>query len=543
MLEWADNLQNHAGVFQDPNQEWRVDVWDPSDNTVLAELFSTNPGDPPIQDWTVRSADLSPWIGRTIRLAFTQQDNLFFFNARLDAVVVTGAVDVAIDIKPGGERNSINLASNGVIPVALLGSDELDVLDVDPTTLAFGPSGALPAHQLCTRDGFTGHFEDVNGDGFEDLVTHYATSEVGIASGDLEACLSGRTISGQQFEGCDLVTIVPPLDQCGAAASSDLAALPVIGPVNGGFESGDFTGWGQINSGPSGITIDDGIFDPPGPGGPVSPFEGNFSAATFQSGPGLHTLFTDVALDPRLSSAMLEWADNLQNFAGAFQDPSQEWRVEVWDPSDDTVLAELFSTNPGDPSIQDWMVRSADLSPWIGQTIRLAFTREALSFFLNTRLDAVVVTGIATVDAAIDIRPGMEPNFINLLSNGLIRVALLGSDVLDVLDVDPTTLAFGPAGAAPAHELCTADDFAGHIRDVNGDGFDDLVTHYVTSEAGIAFGDPEACLSGQTTSGERFEGCDSIRMMGCGIGFELALLLPPLMWMRRRLRRAPGSPS
>ena len=100
-------------------------------------------------------------------------------------------------------------------------------------------------------------------------------------------------------------------------------------------------------------------------------------------------------------------------------------------------------------------------------------------------------------------------------------------------DVDATTLAFGPAGAAPDHSRLS------HLEDVNKDGFTDLVSHYRTEETGIAFGDMQACIEGQTTGGEPVFGCDSIRTVGggCGIGFELALLLPSLMWVYGRRRR------
>jgi len=111
----------------------------------------------------------------------------------------------------------------------------------------------------------------------------------------------------------------------------------------------------------------------------------------------------------------------------------------------------------------------------------------------------------------IDIKPGSDPNSINPRSMGLVPVAILGSDSFDVFDVDVTTLAFGPGGAAPVHE----EDGAvpdGHYEDVNDDGFTDLVTHYVQKEALPAA--PEACLTGETLDGIPFEGCDSVRTPG-----------------------------
>ncbi len=105
-------------------------------------------------------------------------------------------VEISIDIKPGSDPNPINVKKMGLVPVAILGSDTFDVSIVDYSKVKFGLSGATPIHMS---------LEDVNDDGFIDLVLLYVQKETGIAKGNVEACLSGETFDEQPFSGCDAI--------------------------------------------------------------------------------------------------------------------------------------------------------------------------------------------------------------------------------------------------------------------------------------------------------------------------------------------------
>jgi glycerophosphoryl diester phosphodiesterase len=112
-------------------------------------------------------------------------------------------VEVEIDIKPGSDSNSINPFSRGVIPVAILTTEDFDALTVDEETVRFGPAEAEKKHKQA-------HVEDVEGDGDLDLVLHFRTHDTGMARGDTEACVTGESYEGVPIVACDSVRTVPP---------------------------------------------------------------------------------------------------------------------------------------------------------------------------------------------------------------------------------------------------------------------------------------------------------------------------------------------
>lgn len=130
----------------------------------------------------------------------------------------------------------------------------------------------------------------------------------------------------------------------------------------------------------------------------------------------------------------------------------------------------------------------------------------------------------------IDLWPYRDRRRLDPTGPGILPVALLGSASFEASDVAADALAFGPAGASPLALL--------PARDLDADGFDDRIALFRTREAGIAFGDTQACLAGTTPDGDAFEGCAPIETIhGCGHGHEIAWLAPVALVLGRRRRR------
>jgi len=147
-----------------------------------------------------------------------------FFNGRIDEVelfdraltaaeigAIFGAgssgktIPISIDIKPGSDVNPINLGSKGTTPVAILGTETFDVTTVDVASVRF--AGA----PVRTKPNGTLHFsyEDVNKDGFLDLMMHFSTQALMLDADSTEATLTGIGGMDRCISGTDSIVIVP----------------------------------------------------------------------------------------------------------------------------------------------------------------------------------------------------------------------------------------------------------------------------------------------------------------------------------------------
>ncbi len=193
-----------------------------------------------------------------------------------DFIFQTGAcvTPVAIDIKPGSCPNSFNRNSNGVLPVALVGTVGLNAADVDASSIqlsrADGVGGSVAPHEgppgphtviddvSTPFDGELCDCHEETGDGILDLSMKFQSEEVvsellldDLSPGELvELTLTGTTLDGTEFQANDCIRLVPPgdVDGDGIVGVVDflllLAEWGVCGPA--AECSADYNGDGMV---------------------------------------------------------------------------------------------------------------------------------------------------------------------------------------------------------------------------------------------------------------------------------------------------------
>ena len=228
---WA----NHAVWFdRDGVDQWQAQMWGAidgvtyntggtyevvitlhADDAMSGTAYMTINGEPQgfyVPNWHSGPADLMP-AGMTFTgdmehlqvfyglYGYGATHTVVFEDITVDGVLgdppMAPCLERPIDIKPGSDPNSINLDSKGLVPVAVLTTDDFDASTVDPATVRF--AGALPLRWA---------MEDVDGDGDMDLLFHFKTQELDLDENSTEATLTGYTQDGEFTWGMDTVKTV-----------------------------------------------------------------------------------------------------------------------------------------------------------------------------------------------------------------------------------------------------------------------------------------------------------------------------------------------
>jgi len=152
------------------------------------DTFDRNPYDSPIAGLTTGFGQTLPPLG--INFIFSPDCG----------------ISVIIDIKPNETPNCFNNDGAGVLPVAILGSDTLDVSDIDPRTVMLE---SLDVRTVGKNNKLQASIEDVNGDGFDDMVVQINDQDGLFESGETTAVLTGELFDGTNIIGSDSICIVP----------------------------------------------------------------------------------------------------------------------------------------------------------------------------------------------------------------------------------------------------------------------------------------------------------------------------------------------
>jgi len=107
---------------------------------------------------------------------------------------------------------------------------------------------------------------------------------------------------------------------------------------------------------------------------------------------------------------------------------------------------------------------------------------------------------------SIDIKPGIDPNCLNIDGKGVIPVSINGAEDFDVRDIDISSLEFAGLDVGVKGN----DEPQCSYGDWNGDGYTDIVCQFVDNPDNWSPDNGTATLAGELLDGTPIEGSDSI---------------------------------
>ncbi len=185
----GDMLTLDASGSTDPDGDIVSCLWDLNDDGV----FETDAGIQMIFDVNysyLESLELLINHTYTIHLKVIDNDGLSGIADVTLTIIPKPAAEVAVDIKPGSCPNPVNTKSSGVLPVAILGSNDLDVTMIDTASIRLaGVEPLRSAYEDVTTpapDITDCNCIEAGPDGLLDLTLKFATQAIIEAIGDVD---------------------------------------------------------------------------------------------------------------------------------------------------------------------------------------------------------------------------------------------------------------------------------------------------------------------------------------------------------------------
>jgi hypothetical protein len=216
----GDALTLDASGSTDEGEDIVSCMWDLDDNG----SFETDAGGQAVFD--VNFAYLQSLVllvnhTYTIRLRVTDSEQQSDTADSTLTILPPPVIEVAVDIRPQSCPNPFNVKSKGVLPVAILGTEDVNVIDIDPTSIAFSFDDDRVGAIRCSYEDVAMPVPDSNGcncmtngpDGYLDLMLKFKTQEIVEALGEashgevLALTLTGVLFDETPIEGADCILV------------------------------------------------------------------------------------------------------------------------------------------------------------------------------------------------------------------------------------------------------------------------------------------------------------------------------------------------
>jgi hypothetical protein len=110
---------------------------------------------------------------------------------------------MSIDLLPGDPENTINLVTQRLLPIAILGSASLDVNDLNPRTLKLR---AVSQNLVGKSDKSLCRQQDINGDSYMDLICDIKTIGFHVEPGKIDVEVTIGTYQRQSLHATGVLT-------------------------------------------------------------------------------------------------------------------------------------------------------------------------------------------------------------------------------------------------------------------------------------------------------------------------------------------------